>query len=117
MLEDSFITEHKKTEELENIISSYLNCKHCIMTTSGTCAIILSLMVLDLNPGDEVIVPNYTMIATVNAIRMLKLTPIIVDVDRETFTLSINTIKKVSNNKTKAKSNSGLKALGLSMAT
>ena len=102
MLEDSFITEHKKTEELENIISSYLNCKHCIMTTSGTCAIILSLMVLDLNPGDEVIVPNYTMIATVNAIKMLKLTPIIVDVDRETFTLSINTIKKVTNNKTKA---------------
>ena len=49
MLEDSFVTEYKKTEELEKTISNYLNCKECIMTTSGTCAIILSLMALDLN--------------------------------------------------------------------
>ena len=102
MLEDSFITEYKKTEELENIISNYLNCKECIMTTSGTCAIILSLMALELNIGDEVIVPNYTMIATVNAIKMLKLKPIIIDVDNNTFTINLETIKKNISNKTKA---------------
>lgn len=102
MLEDSFITEHKKTEELENMISKYLNCKECIMTTSGTCAIILSLMVFDLNIGDEVIVPNYTMIATVNAIRMLKLKPVIIDVDKDTFTINLDTIKKNITDKTKA---------------
>ena len=102
MLEDSFVTEYKKTEELEKIISDYLNCKECIMTTSGTCAIILSLMALDLNMGDEVIVPNYTMIATVNAIKMLKLTPVIIDVDENTFTINLNTIKKNVSNKTKA---------------
>ena len=50
------------------------------MTTSGTCAIILALMALNLNEGDEVIVPNYTMIATVNAVKMLKLTPVIIDI-------------------------------------
>jgi perosamine synthetase len=102
MLEDSFITEYKKTEELEKIISTYLNCKHCIMTTSGTCAIILSLMALELNVGDEVVVPNYTMIATVNAIKMLKLKPVIIDVDKETFTINLDTIKKNISNKTKA---------------
>ena len=102
MLEDSFITEYKKTEELENIISKFLNCKECIMTTSGTCAIILSLMALDLDIGDEVIVPNYTMIATVNAISMLKLKPVIIDVDKETFTINLETIKKNISNKTKA---------------
>jgi perosamine synthetase len=102
MLEDSFITEYKKTEELENMISKYLNCKECIMTTSGTCAIILSLMALDLNIGDEVIVPNYTMIATVNAIRMLKLKPVIIDVDKDTFTINLDTIKKNITDKTKA---------------
>jgi perosamine synthetase len=102
MLEDSFVTEYKKTRELENIISKYLNCKECIMTTSGTCAIILSLMTLDLNIGDEVIVPNYTMIATVNAIKMLKLTPIIIDVDKDTFTINLETIKENITNKTKA---------------
>lgn len=102
MLEDSFITEYKKTEELENLISNYLNCKECIMTTSGTCAIILSLMALDLNIDDEVIVPNYTMIATVNAIKMLKLKPVIIDVDNDTFTINLDTIKENVTNKTKA---------------
>jgi len=102
MLEDSFITEYKKTEELENMISKYLNCKECIMTTSGTCAIILSLMALDLNIGDEVIVPNYTMIATVNAIKMLKLKPVIIDVDKDTFTINLDTIKNNISGKTKA---------------
>jgi perosamine synthetase len=102
MLEDSFITEYKKTEELEKMISEYLNCKECIMTTSGTCAIILSLMALDLNIDDEVIVPNYTMIATVNAIKMLKLKPVIIDVDEDTFTINLDTIKKNVTGKTKA---------------
>lgn len=102
MQEDSFITEYKKTEDLENIIQSYLNCKHCIMTTSGTCAIILSLMALNLNIGDEVIVPNYTMMATVNAIAMLKLKPVIIDVDKDTFTINLDTIKKNISDKTKA---------------
>lgn len=102
MLEDSFITEYKKTDELEKMIAKYLNCKECIMTTSGTCAIILSLMSLDLQIGDEVIVPNYTMIATVNAIKMLKLKPVIIDVDKDTFTINLNTIKKYVTDKTKA---------------
>ena len=101
MIEDNFITEHKKTTELESILCKYLNCKHCIMTTSGTTAIILSLMSLDLNEGDEVIVPNYTMIATVNAVKFLKLNPIIIDVDKETCTLDYNEIEKHITEKTK----------------
>jgi len=102
MLEDNFITEYKQTENLENIICEYIHCKHCIMTTSGTTAIILALMALDLNEGDEVIVPNYTMIATVNAVKMLKLKPIIVDVDKDTYTLNLEIIKANITEKTKA---------------
>lgn len=94
MQEDTFVTEHKKTTELEKMICSYLNCKHCIMTTSGTAAIILGLMALDLSRGDEVIVPNYTMVATVNAVKFLGLTPVIVDVDPETFTLNTSVLTK-----------------------
>jgi len=101
MLEDSFVTEYKKTEELEKMISKYLNCKECIMTTSGTSALILSLLSLDLNENDEVIVPNYTMIATVNAIKILKLKPIIIDIDNETYTINLKNIKKNITNKTK----------------
>ena len=102
MLEDNFITEHKKTLELEEIISNYIGCKHCIMTTSGTVAIILALMSLDLNEGDEVIVPNYTMIATINAVKFLKLIPVIIDVDKDNFTLNCEEIQKNITEKTKA---------------
>jgi perosamine synthetase len=101
MLEDNFVTEHKKTQQLEKIICEYLNVKNCIMTTSGTTAIMLSLMTLDLQEGDEVIVPNYTMIATINSVKMLKLKPIIIDVDLDTCTLNLNEIKKYVNSKTK----------------
>lgn len=93
LLEDNFITEHKKTRELESILSDYLKIKHCHMTTSGTSSIILALMALKLNNGDKVIVPNYTMIATINSIKHIGLDPIIVDVDPETFTLDVNYIK------------------------
>ena len=67
------------------------------MTTSGTTAIMLSLMALNLQENDEVIVPNYTMIATINSVKMLKLKPIIIDVDIETCTLNLDEIKKYVN--------------------
>ena len=102
MLDDTFVTEHKKTKELEDMICEYVGSKQCIMTTSGTSAIILALMSLELSEGDEVVVPNYTMIATVNAIRFLKLTPVIVDVDRDTYTLNCKNIEDSITEKTKA---------------
>jgi perosamine synthetase len=101
MSQDNFITEHTKTTELEKIICEHLNVKHCIMTTSGTTAIMLSLMALNLQENDEVIVPNYTMIATINSVKMLKLKPIIIDVDVETCTLNLDEIKKYVNENTK----------------
>ena len=101
MSEDNFVTEHKKTIELEEMICKYLNVKNCIMTTSGTSALILSLMALNLEKDDEVIVPNYTMIATVNAIKHLGLIPIIIDVNPETYTIDLNEIKKHISPKTK----------------
>ena len=72
------------------------------MTTSGTTAIILGLMALDIAEGDEVIVPNYTMIATINAIKLLKLKPVIVDVDYDTYTLTVDTIRSNITERTRA---------------
>mgnify|MGYP006101429249 CR=1 FL=1 len=102
MIEDNFITEHKKTLELEKMICNYIGCDYCIMTTSGTTAIILALMALDLNEGDEIIVPNYTMIATINAVKFLKFIPVIVDIDKDTYTLNCEEINKNITEKTKA---------------
>ena len=101
MLDDTFITEHKKTEELEKVICEYIGCKHCIMTTSGTSAIILALMALNLKDNDMVIVPNYTMIATINAVKMLGLIPIIADVNKNSGTLDVSNIKKCMNDNVK----------------
>lgn len=101
MVEDNFITEYKKTEQLEQMICEYLNTKNCIMTTSGTIAILLGLMGLELNEGDEILVPNFTMIATINTIKMLKLKPVIIDIDEYTLTLNLNQIKANITERTK----------------
>lgn len=102
LLEDSFITEHKKTIELEKIISDFIGCKHTIMTTSGTTAIILALMSLDLPKYSEVIVPNLTMIATINSVKFLGLTPVLIDVDKETLTITKEEIERNITDKTRA---------------
>ncbi len=99
---DNFYTEFKYTTELENIIAKYIGSKYCIMVNNGTVSLILALMALGISQGDEVIVPNYTMIASINAIKILGAIPIITDVDNKTFTLSTEIIKNYVTDKTKA---------------
>lgn len=102
MKSGGFVTEYKKTTELEQKLCEYLNINHCIMTTSGTSALIVSLLSLGIKTGDEVIVPNYTMIATVNSVKMVGATPVLIDVDKKTYTISLNEIKKHVTSNTKA---------------
>ena len=94
IMSGGYLTEYKRTEELENKLAEYIGCKHCVMTTSGTMAIVLALQALGIGSGDDVVVPNYTMIATVNAIKFVGANPIIVDVNPETFTLDVDSIKE-----------------------
>lgn len=102
IMNDGFITEHKITEKFEKELCNYINSKHCILTTSGNSAIILALLSLDIGVGDEVIVPDYTMIATVNSVKMVGATPIFVDVCKNTFTIGLDAIKTKITSKTKA---------------
>jgi len=99
---DNFYTEFKKTEELEKNISDYIGCKECIMTVNGNIALIIALMALDIKQGDDIIVPNYTMIASINSIKMVGANPIIVDVDPETLTISKEIIERNITKNTKA---------------
>jgi perosamine synthetase len=99
---NNYLTEFKQTERLERMFCEFMDVKHCIMTTSGNNAIVLALMALDLEPGSEVIVPNYTMIASINSIKMVGLTPVLADVDPDTLTLSVKNIQDVRTEKTKA---------------
>lgn len=90
----NFITEFKKTEELERILCDYIGVKHCIMTTSGNIALVLAFMALGIGQGNDILVPNYTMIASINSIKMVGANPIIIDVDPETLTISEEIIKE-----------------------
>lgn len=100
--EDGFFTEFKKTEAFELLIARYTGSKHCIVVNNGTVSLSLAAMAMGIGPGDEVIVPNYTMIATPNSIKMLGATPVFVDVEPETLVLDIALARNAITPKTKA---------------
>lgn len=82
--------------------SSYLGVNHVIPCANGTDALQIALMALGLQPGDEVITPSFTFIATVEVMALLKLQPVFVDVDADTFTVNLDAVKKAITPKTKA---------------
>jgi len=83
-------------------LASYLGVKHVIPCANGTDALQIALMALGLQPGDEVITASYTYIATVEVVALLRLKPVFVDVDADTFTMNIDSLKKAITPKTKA---------------
>lgn len=83
-------------------LADYLGVKHVIPCANGTDALQIALMALCLKPGDEVITPSFTYIATVEVMALLHLQPVFVDVDPDTFTVNIDSVKKAITPKTKA---------------
>ena len=102
MDEDGFITEFKRTENFEKMIGEYTGAKHCVVVNNGTVSLSLAAMAVGIESGDEVIVPNYTMIATPNSLKMFGANPVFVDVELDTLCLDINLVKKAITPKTKA---------------
>ncbi len=89
-------------KEFASNLAQYLSVKHVIPCGNGTDALQVSLMALDLKPGDEVIVPCFTYAATAEVIALLGLTPVLVDVDPDTFQVNVAEIEKHISPKTKA---------------
>jgi dTDP-4-amino-4,6-dideoxygalactose transaminase len=83
-------------------LQDYLGVKHVIPCANGTDALQISLMALGLKPGDEVITPSFTYIATTEVIALLGLKPVFVEVDRATFCMDSSSIEKAITEKTKA---------------
>ncbi|HXS35657.1 MAG TPA: DegT/DnrJ/EryC1/StrS family aminotransferase [Flavipsychrobacter sp.] len=83
-------------------LAAYLGVKHVIPCANGTDALQIALMALGVKPGDEIITASYTYIATVEVIALLRLKPVFVDVDADTFTMNIDEVKKAITPKTKA---------------
>jgi len=91
-----------KVNDFQHDLEKYLNIKHVIPVGNGTDALQIALMALGLKPGDEVITPTFTFIATAEVVALLGLTPVVVDVDYDTFNISPKSIKKAITSKTKA---------------
>lgn len=88
--------------EFEDSFCNLFGFKYCLATNSGTSALHLALIASGIKEGDEVIIPSITFISTANAVSYVGAKPIIVDIDRDTYQISINEIKKNITKKTSA---------------
>ncbi|TXD94843.1 DegT/DnrJ/EryC1/StrS family aminotransferase [Gillisia hiemivivida] len=91
-----------EVQNFQKELEEYLGVKHVIPCANGTDALQIAMMGLGLKPGDEVITADFTFAATVEVIALLQLTPVLVDVDPETFNIDPEAIKKAITPKTKA---------------
>ena len=102
VIDSSAFIKGGKVIDFQQSLEAYLNVKHVIPVGNGTDALQIALMALGLKPDDEVITPTFTFIATAEVVALLGLTPVVVDVDIDTFNIDIESIKKAITPRTKA---------------
>jgi UDP-2-acetamido-2-deoxy-ribo-hexuluronate aminotransferase len=102
VIDNTAFIKGAKVTEFQRDLETYLNVKHVIPVGNGTDALQIALMALGLKPGDEVITPTFTFIATAEVVALMGLTPVVVDVDFDTFNISLESVKKAITPKTKA---------------
>jgi len=98
----AFLTEFKQTEEFEKQLAMFTGSRHAVVVNNGTISLIAMLMVLGIKAGDEVIVPNFTMIATPNSVLAVGAKPVLVDVEEDSLCMDFELIKNAVTDKTKA---------------
>ena len=91
-----------QVQEFGKALAAYNGVKHVIPCANGTDALQIAMMALDLQPGDEVITPSFTYVATTEVVALLKLKPVFVDVDPKTFCIDTEALPKAITGKTKA---------------
>lgn len=101
VLDSSQYIMGKKVTELENNLANYVGANQAIACSSGTDALLLALMALDLNVGDEIITTPFTFIATAEVIVLLKLQPVFVDIEPDTYNIDVNKVEEKITKKTK----------------
>ncbi len=102
VLDSSLFIGGPQVNDFATNLSKYLGVNYVIPCANGTDALQIAMMALGLKPGDEVITPSFTYIATTEVIALLHLTPVFVDVDKSTFCIDPESIKKAITPKTKA---------------
>lgn len=102
VLDTSSYINGKAVSDFANALGTYLGSKHVIPCANGTDALQIAMMALDLQPGDEVITPSFTYIATTEVIALLKLKPVFVEIDPKTFCIDPAAIEAAITPKTRA---------------
>jgi dTDP-4-amino-4,6-dideoxygalactose transaminase len=102
VLDSAAYINGKPVQDFAKNLSSYLGVNHTIPCANGTDALQIAMMALDLQPGDEVITPSFTYIATTEVVALLRLKPVFVDVNNTTFNIDPKAIEKAITPKTKA---------------
>jgi dTDP-4-amino-4,6-dideoxygalactose transaminase len=102
VLDSSAFINGKPVQTFAESLSTYLGVKHVIPCANGTDALQIALMSLDLQPGDEVITPSFTYIATTEVVSLLRLKPVFVEVDPDSFCIHPDAIRQAITSKTRA---------------
>ena len=102
VLDSAAYINGKAVKDFAQHLATYLDVQHVIPCANGTDALQIAMMALGLQPGDEVITPSFTYIATTEVVALLNLKPIFVDVDPVTYCMDIESLKKAITPKTKA---------------
>ena len=101
-IESGWITQGPKVKEFENMFAERHEVKHALAVSSCTTALHLALIACGVQPGDEVIVPAFTWVATANVVIYCGATPVFIDIDPVTFNIDVSQIKDKITSKTKA---------------
>jgi UDP-2-acetamido-2-deoxy-ribo-hexuluronate aminotransferase len=102
VLENAGFINGKAVTDLAQGLSAYTGSKHTIPCANGTDALQIAMMALDLQPGDEVITPSFTYIATTEVVALLRLKPVFAEVDPKTFCLDPEALEKAITPRTRA---------------
>jgi len=97
-----WLTEFKYTREFEQMLADYVGSKYASVVSNGTVSLSLAMMALDIGRKDEVIVPDYTMIASANSVVLAGAKPVLVDIDSNNLCLDFKSAEKAITPKTKA---------------
>ncbi len=102
VIDSTFLVEHKLTREFESMTAQFAGAKHAIAVCNGTMALFTCLKALGVGPGDEVIVPNFTFIASANAVILAGAVPVLCEVCEHTFCIDIARADRLVTERTRA---------------
>lgn len=102
VIESGQLVQGECVAELEGLVAESCGTRHALAVSSGTAALHLALLALEIGPGDEVIVPDYTYPATANVVEIVGATPVLVDIDPATMNLSVSSLDSLVSDATRA---------------